>query len=249
MKKILGIMVASAILLAGCATTEKTEASSGASAKALPAPAAVGTDKAFAQYQLPYAFDALEGNIDTVTMQTHYGKHHAGYTNTLNNAAEQAGVADRDIVTLLSSLNTIADAGLRNTIRNNGGGYYNHNLYFSTMAPNAGGTPTGTLADKINSTFGSFDEFKKQLSAAATGRFGSGWAWLSTNRNGDLIISSSPNQDNPIIEGTGNIPILGIDVWEHAYYLKYKNVRADYVAAFFNVIDWDAVQANYDNAF
>lgn len=240
MKKILGIAVASALLFASCATTEKVE---------VPAPKAAGEGKAFVQYQLPYGFDALEPYVDTLTMQTHYGKHHAGYTNTLNTAAEKAGMTDKDIVTLLSSLDTVADASLRNTLRNNGGGYYNHNLYFSTMAPNAGGVPTGTLAAKINETFGSFDEFKNQLTAAATGRFGSGWAWLSTNKNGDLIISSSPNQDNPIIEGTGNIPILGIDVWEHAYYLKYKNVRADYVKEFFNVIDWAAVQKNYDNAF
>lgn len=179
----------------------------------------------YKQYQLPYAYGALEPHIDALTMETHYSKHHAAYTKNLNDAAEKAGVAGRDITELLANLDSIADSGLRKAIRNNGGGYYNHNLYFSTISPDGGGEPEGALA---------------------LGQFGSGWAWLSAAAGGKLLLSASPNQDNPIIEGSGFVPILGIDVWEHAYYLKYKNLRADYVQAFYNVIDWKAVAANYE---
>jgi len=200
----------------------------------------------YTQIKLPYAFDALEPNIDALTMETHYTKHHAAYTKNLNDVAEKAGVADRDIVSLLSNLNSIADEGLRKAIRNNGGGFYNHNLYFGTMSPKGGGQPSGALAKAIDRDLGGFDALKEKLSALAAGQFGSGWGWLSADKSGKLVLSSSPNQDNPLMEGGGLTPILGIDVWEHAYYLHYKNLRADYIKAFFNVVDWAAVAANYD---
>lgn len=201
----------------------------------------------FNQIQLPYAYDALEPHIDALTMETHYSKHHAAYTKNLNDAALKAGVADKDISLLLSSLDQISDEALRKAIRNNGGGFYNHNLYFGTMSPNGGGEPEGDLKAALDQAFGSFSDFKDKLSGLATGQFGSGWGWLSSDRNGKLILSSSPNQDNPLMEGNGHVPILGIDVWEHAYYLKYKNLRADYIKAFFEVVDWNAVAANYAN--
>ena len=200
----------------------------------------------FTQYQLPYANNALEPVIDELTVATHHGKHHAAYTAGLNAAAEKAGVADMPIEELLASLDKIEDEALRKAIKNQGGGYYNHNLYFSTIGPEGSRVPVGKLAAKIDETFGSFDAFKEKIAALATGQFGSGWAWLSTNASGELFISNSPNQDNPISEGTGNIPILAIDVWEHAYYLKYKNLRADYVKVLFDIINWDAVEANYE---
>ncbi|MBS5956813.1 MAG: superoxide dismutase [Clostridiales bacterium] len=201
----------------------------------------------FNQIQLPYAYDALEPHIDALTMETHYSKHHAAYTKNLNDAALKAGVADKDISLLLSSLDQISDETLRKAIRNNGGGFYNHNLYFGTMSPNGGGEPEGDLKAALDQAFGSFSDFKDKLSGLAAGQFGSGWGWLSSDRDGKLILSSSPNQDNPLMEGNGHVPILGIDVWEHAYYLKYKNLRADYIKAFFEVVDWNAVAANYAN--
>ncbi|WP_026891912.1 superoxide dismutase [Lacrimispora aerotolerans] len=201
----------------------------------------------FNQIQLPYAYDALEPHIDALTMETHYSKHHAAYTKNLNDAAQKAGVADKDISLLLSSLDQISDEALRKAIRNNGGGFYNHNLYFGTMSPNGGGEPDGDLKAALDQAFGSFSDFKDKLSGLAAGQFGSGWGWLSSDRNGKLILSSSPNQDNPLMEGNGHVPLLGIDVWEHAYYLKYKNLRADYIKAFFEVVDWNAVAANYAN--
>jgi Fe-Mn family superoxide dismutase len=200
----------------------------------------------FNQIQLPYAYDALEPHIDALTMETHYSKHHAAYTKNLNDAAQKAGVEDKDITLLLSSLDKISDEALRKAIRNNGGGFYNHNLYFTTMSPN-GGEPEGDLKAALDQAFGSFTDFKDKLSGLAVGQFGSGWGWLSSDRNGKLILSSSPNQDNPLMEGNGHVPILGIDVWEHAYYLKYKNLRADYIKAFFEVVDWKAVSDNYVN--
>jgi len=200
----------------------------------------------YEQIKLDYAFDALEPYIDALTVETHYGKHHLNYTNTLNTLAEKAGVADKDIVSLLSSLDSIADETLRKGIRNNGGGCYNHNLYFGTLSPNGGGEPQGKLADKIAATFGSFDEFKEKISNAAATQFGSGWAWLSANKAGDLKITATSNQDNPLMDGSGYTPIMAIDVWEHAYYLKYKNLRAEYIKQIFNVIDWNKVAANYE---
>lgn len=198
----------------------------------------------FEQVKLSFAMDALEPVIDTLTMETHYGKHHATYTKTLNELAEKAGKQDTPIEELLATLDTIPDETLRKGIRNNGGGFYNHNLYFSTLGPD-NHEPEGVLLQKINDTFGSFDAFREKISNLAVTQFGSGWAFLSTNKSGELILSQSPNQDNPISEGTGNVPILAIDVWEHAYYLKYKNLRASYVSELFKVIDWKAVEANY----
>ena len=199
----------------------------------------------FTQFVLPYAYDALEPHIDALTMETHYSKHHAAYTKNLNEAAEKAGVADKDIVSILSDLDSLP-AEYRTAIRNNGGGFYNHNLYFATMSPQGGGEPGGAFADVLAKELGGFSTFQDALSKLAAGQFGSGWAWLSANKEGSLALSSSPNQDNPLMEDKGYTPILGIDVWEHAYYLKYKNVRADYVKAFYNVIDWKAVADNYD---
>ncbi|MBR1692232.1 MAG: superoxide dismutase [Lachnospiraceae bacterium] len=199
----------------------------------------------FTQYKLPYAYDAMEPYIDALTMETHHGKHHATYTANLNAAAEKAGVLDMDIETLLGSLEDVPKEH-RTAIRNNGGGFYNHNLYFATMAPDGARAPEGRLAEKIDATFGSFEAMKEELTKLALGQFGSGWAWLSADKSGDLTLSNSLNQDNPISLGTGTVPIMCIDVWEHAYYLKYKNLRADYVKALFEVIDWKAVEANYN---
>lgn len=200
------------------------------------------------QVELNYTFEALEPFIDEVTMRTHYEKHHATYTNnfnaTLAKLPELSGKTDAQI---LADLNAIADAGLRTAIQNNGGGFYNHNLYFSTVSPDGGKEPAGTLAGQIQREFGSFNEFREKISSAAIGRFGSGWAWLSSDAAGKLTITSTPNQDNPLMESSGKLtPILGIDVWEHAYYLKYKNLRADYVKAFFEVIDWREVAKRYE---
>ena len=199
----------------------------------------------FVKYTLPYSYDAMEPHIDALTMETHYTKHHEGYTNNLNDAVAKAQV-DKDIASLLGSLDEIADPALRRTIRNNGGGYYNHNLYFATISPDGGKDPSGAFGNLLKSEFGSIDELKAKLSAFALGQFGSGWAWLSANKDGKLLLSSTPNQDNPLMDGKGDTPILGIDVWEHAYYLKYKNLRGEYVKAFFNVVDWDEVAGNYE---
>ena len=202
----------------------------------------------FKQTELSFAFDALEPHIDTLTMETHYGKHHAAYTKALNDAAEKAGVTDMPIEALLSSLDQIEDPALRKALRNNGGGYYNHNLYFSVLSPSPQKEPEGQLKAQIEKTFGDLESLKAQLKAAALGQFGSGWAWLNTDKAGELSISQSPNQDNPFSEGSGLVPILAVDVWEHAYYLKYRNLRADYVDALFEVIDWKAVAENYSRA-
>ena len=202
----------------------------------------------FEQYKLPFASDALEPVIDALTVETHHGKHHAAYTKAFNEAAEKAGLSDKSAEEILSSLDTVSDISLRNALRNNGGGYYNHNLYFMTLAPNGKKEPTGELAEKIKATFGSFDEFKEKISALALTQFGSGWAWLSVSKDGSLILSQSANQDNPISLGSGNKPIFCIDVWEHAYYLKYKNLRAQYVKELFNVVDWAVVEKLYEKA-
>ncbi len=202
----------------------------------------------FEQYKLPFAYDALEPVIDALTMETHHGKHHATYTKTFNELAEKAGVAGKSVEEILGNLDSISDVALRNGLKNNGGGYYNHNLYFSVMAPNAGGAACGELAKKIDETFGSFDVFKEKISNLALTQFGSGWAWLSVSKDGSLVLSQSANQDNPISLGTGNTPIFCIDVWEHAYYLKFKNLRANYIAEFFKVVDWKKVNELYLNA-
>lgn len=198
---------------------------------------------AFELPALPYAYDALEPHIDARTMQIHHGKHHAAYTTNLNNALQgHDDLAAKSIEALLGDLNGVPE-GIRMVVRNNGGGYANHNLFWAVMGPNGGGEPTGALADAINATFGGFASFKETFAKAAMGRFGSGWAWLQVNKDGSLAATSSPNQDTPLMEG--NTPILGLDVWEHAYYLNYQNRRPDYIAAWWNVVDWNAVAANY----
>ncbi len=200
----------------------------------------------YTQLQLPYAFGALEPHIDALTMETHYTKHHAAYTKNLNEAAQKAGVADREIGALLSSLDSIPDEALRTAIRNNGGGFFNHNLYFDTLNPAGGGQPHGAFGAAMDKAFGSFSAFQEEISRLAIARFGSGWAWLSVGPDRQLALSSTANQDNPLMLNNGFKPIFGIDVWEHAYYLKYKNLRADYVKALFNVISWKKVAENYD---
>ena len=194
---------------------------------------------------LPYAEDALEPHIDARTMRIHHDKHHAAYTNNLNAALEGHGdLAGKSIEALLGDLNALPEA-IRTTVRNNGGGFANHNLFWEIMGPDAGGEPTGDLAAAINNTFGGFAAFKEQFAKAAATRFGSGWAWLYVD-GGKLAVGSTPNQDTPLMEG--NTPILGLDVWEHAYYLNYQNRRPDYVAAWWNVVNWDAVAAKYEAA-
>ncbi|MDE2748907.1 MAG: superoxide dismutase [Chloroflexota bacterium] len=196
---------------------------------------------AFELPSLPYAEDALEPHIDARTMGIHHGKHHAAYTSNLNAAIEGTSLDGMSIEAILADLSAVPE-NIRTAVRNNGGGYANHNLFWQIMGPNGGGEPSGALADAINSAFGSFGEFQSAFSAAAATRFGSGWAWLVTD-GGAVSVTSTPNQDTPVMDG-GN-PILGIDVWEHAYYLNYQNRRPDYIAAFFNVINWDKVAELY----
>lgn len=193
---------------------------------------------------LPYAFDALEPHIDARTMEIHHDKHHAGYTKKLNAALEGTGFEDRDIEDLLAKLGDLP-SGKQTAVRNNGGGYLNHSIFWEIMSPDGGGTPSGALGEAINSTFGSFDAFKEKFAAAAGGRFGSGWAWLVLNESNSLEVVSYPNQDAPVMDG--NRPIIGIDVWEHAYYLNYQNRRPDYVAAFWNVANWAEAGRRYDS--
>ncbi|SDH58472.1 superoxide dismutase, Fe-Mn family [Pseudobutyrivibrio sp. 49] len=200
----------------------------------------------YEQIKLPYATDALEPHIDKLTVETHHGKHHATYTKTFNELAEKAGMSDLPVEELLASLDKVSDATLRQGLKNQGGGYYNHNLYFEMFSPNPAKAPTGKLAEAIDKTFGGLDALKEQLTTAATTQFGSGWAWLSTDKSGKLAVSKTGNQDNPISEGTGMIPLVALDVWEHAYYLKYKNLRADYIKEFFEVLDWSKVSARYE---
>ncbi len=202
------------------------------------------------QIELTYNLNALEPHIDELTMLTHYTKHHAAYTTNLNAALEKAPeLAGKSIEELLSSVADLSDEALKTALRNNGGGFYNHNLYFSTLSPVGLRRPEGELLKQIEKDFGSPESFKEKLNNAAASRFGSGWAWLSADQAGNLFVSSSPNQDNPLIETRGAlVPILGIDVWEHAYYLKYKNLRMDYVNAFYSVLDWRQIAQNYQNA-
>lgn len=197
---------------------------------------------AFELPELPYAHDALEPHIDARTMEIHHGKHHAGYTSKLNAAVAGNEMEGKSIEDLLA--NHTDNGG----VRNNGGGYYNHNLFWSVMSPNGGGEPSGALADAINGAYGSFDGFKEAFSNAAATRFGSGWAWLCVHAGGKVEVCSSANQDNPLMPGIGcgGTPILGLDVWEHAYYLNYQNRRPDYISAFFNVINWDEVSRRYE---
>ena len=197
---------------------------------------------AFELPKLNYSYEALEPHIDARTMEIHHSKHHAGYTSKLNAAIEGTADEEKSIEDILSGDNLSAG------VRNNGGGFYNHGLFWDIMSPNGGGAPTGELAEKINEAFGSFEEFKTKFSNAAATQFGSGWAWLCL-KDGKLEVCSTPNQDNPVMgHGCGGTPILGIDVWEHAYYLNYQNRRPDYINAFFNVVDWNRVTAHMNNA-
>ena len=196
---------------------------------------------AFELPQLPYAYDALEPHIDARTMEIHHSKHHAGYTSKLNAAVEGTELEGKDIETLLR------DHSDNGAVRNNGGGFWNHNLFWACMSPNGGGQPSGALGEAIDRDFGSFDAFKDAFAKAAATRFGSGWAWLCVV-DGKLEVCSSANQDNPLMPGVGcgGHPILGLDVWEHAYYLNYQNRRPDYINAFFEVVDWNAVGARFN---
>lgn len=194
---------------------------------------------------LPYAFNALEPHFDALTMEIHHDRHHATYVNNLNAALEgHADLQAKSIEELIGNLDAVPEA-IRTAVRNNGGGHANHTLFWEILSPNGGGAPSGELADAINSAFGSFDNFKAEFTKAATTRFGSGWAWLIVD-GGKLAITSTPNQDSPLMEG--KTPILGLDVWEHAYYLKYQNKRPDYIAAFWNVVNWDEVSKRYSAA-
>ncbi len=199
---------------------------------------------AYSLPDLPYAHDALVPHIDAKTMEIHHGKHHNGYVTKLNAAIEGTELGSKTVEELVSDLDAVPE-DIRGGVRNNGGGHANHSLFWTIVSPNGGGEPSGELAEAIQSTFGSFEDFKTAFSAAAGTRFGSGWAWLSVD-GGNLVVESTPNQDSPLMDG--RTPILGLDVWEHAYYLNYQNRRPDYVAAFFNIIDWDAVATRYATA-
>ena len=204
----------------------------------------------FDQVKLKYDFNDLEPHIDEMTMQVHYGKHHAAYTNNLNASLEKLpALQGKGIEEILLNLNSIDNAALQTTVRNNGGGFYNHNLFFDILSPQGGVAPKGILGEQIKEDFGDFDKLVQKLTTAATSVFGSGWAWLSKDKNGKLQVTSTPNQDNPLMTHGGQLtPILGIDVWEHAYYLKYKNVRPDYVKALFNVLDWEQIAKLYEQS-
>jgi len=197
---------------------------------------------AFELPKLSYAYDALEPHIDARTMEIHHSKHHNGYTNNLNNAIAGTDLEGKSIDAILTGLDMSNGA-----VRNNGGGFYNHSLFWEVMSPNGGGTPSGELAEAIDAAFGSFDDFKAAFSKAAATRFGSGWAWLCVQKGGKVEVCSTPNQDNPLMPetGCGGFPILGLDVWEHAYYLNYQNRRPDYIGGFFNVINWNKVSELY----
>jgi Fe-Mn family superoxide dismutase len=195
--------------------------------------------------ELPYPKDALEPHIDALTMEIHHDRHHATYVTKLNEALAGSDVSEQSIEDLCRNINTVPEK-IRGPVRNNGGGHANHSLFWLIMSPKGGGEPTGALAEAINAELGGYAKFKEALTNAAITRFGSGWAWLSVDKSGKLLVESTPNQDNPYMDG--RTPILGVDVWEHAYYLKYQNKRPDYLAAFFNVIDWKAVGERYAKA-
>ena len=197
---------------------------------------------AFTLHPLPYAYDALEPHIDTLTMQIHHGKHHQAYVDNLNKAIAGTAHENKSLEDLVELAGSISPA-----VRNNGGGHWNHTFFWNSLAPNAGGVPAGKLADAINEAFGSFDEFRTKFAAAGIGRVGSGWAWLIIKTDGKLDITSTPNQDNPMMDITEakGVPLLGVDVWEHAYYLKYQNKRADYLAAIWNVVNWNRIEERF----
>lgn len=194
---------------------------------------------------LPYDYDALEPHIDEKTMKIHHGKHHQGYTNKLNAALEGHEFADLDIEEVLKRIDEVP-ADKKQAVINSGGGFANHNLFWKVMSPNGGGNPSGDLAKAINDKFGSFDKFKEEFSSTAASQFGSGWGWLCVDDSGELVVTSTANQDSPYMDGL--TPILGVDVWEHAYYLNYQNRRPDYLNAFWNVVNWDQVEKNYQDA-
>jgi superoxide dismutase, Fe-Mn family len=197
----------------------------------------------FQMIALPYAYDALEPSIDAKTVELHYSKHHQTYLNNLNAALEKhPELGNLTIEQIMSDLNRVPE-DIRMAVRNNGGGYYNHNIYWAIMGPKRGGEPTGRLGQAINTTFGSFASFKEQVEKAGLGRFGSGWAWLSKKQDGSLAIHSTPNQDTPLAEGF--FPVIGVDVWEHAYYLKYQNRRAEYLTNWWNVVNWEEAERRY----
>jgi len=205
-----------------------------------------GAPMAYELPPLPYGYDALEPYIDARTMEIHHDRHHAGYVNNVNKALEgHPQLANMSIEDLMRNINQVPE-NIRTAVRNNGGGHANHSLFWVVMSPNGGGQPTGALADAISSAFGSFDAFKEKMTAAGTGRFGSGWAWLVVKRDGSLDIISTANQDSPLMEGL--TPILGVDVWEHAYYLKYQNKRGDYLNNWWNVVNWPEVARRYEQA-
>lgn len=195
---------------------------------------------------LPYAFDALEPHIDTQTMEIHHTRHHQTYVNNLNAALKDTGLDDKPVEALVSAVDSLPEA-VRTAVRNNAGGHYNHSLFWTVMSPTGGGVPQGELASAIDRDLGGFDAFKDAFTKAALTRFGSGWAWLSVTAAGKLVVESSANQDSPLTQGvgSGNTPIIGLDVWEHAYYLKYQNRRPEYIAAFYNVVDWAEVARRY----
>ena len=200
---------------------------------------------AYSLPDLPYPNDALEPHIDARTMEIHHDKHHNAYVTKVNDALEGAGVAEQSIEDLCRNIDSVPE-NIRGAVRNNGGGHANHSLFWTVMSPAGGGEPSGALGDAMNAELGGFAAFKEAFSNAAATRFGSGWAWLSVTGDGKLVVESTPNQDNPYM--SGSTPILGLDVWEHAYYLNYQNRRPDYIAAFFNVIDWNAVGQRYADA-
>ncbi|GAA4468297.1 superoxide dismutase [Mn] [Nibrella saemangeumensis] len=200
---------------------------------------------AFVLEPLPYPSDALEPNIDKQTMEIHHGKHHNAYVTNLNNAVGGTDLENKSIEDLLANISQYPAA-----VRNNGGGHYNHSMFWTILSPNGGGTPTGSLAEAINQKFGSYDAFKEEFTKAATTRFGSGWAWLIVTSEGELAVASTPNQDNPLMDVAEQkgFPIIGLDVWEHAYYLKYQNRRPEYIGAFWNVVDWNAAEQRFQQA-
>jgi len=198
---------------------------------------------------LPYAYDALEPHIDAQTMEIHHTKHHQTYVNNLNDALKDGDKADVAVEQLIADIDALPEK-VRKAVRNNGGGHANHSLFWTVMSPEGGGKPTGKVAERIDADLGGFDKFKDAFTNAAKGRFGSGWAWLAVDRSGKVAVEDTANQDNPLMKGigSGNTPVLGLDVWEHAYYLKYQNRRPDYISAFFEVIDWSEVDRRYQAA-
>ena len=199
--------------------------------------------------KLPYAYDALEPHIDAQTMEIHHTKHHQTYVTNLNDALKDTDKADTPVESLVADIEALPEK-VRKAVRNNGGGHANHSLFWTVMSPQGGGNPVGKVAERIDADLGGYDKFKDAFTAAAKGRFGSGWAWLTVDKSGKVAVEDSANQDNPLMQGigSGNTPILGLDVWEHAYYLKYQNRRPDYISAFFEVIDWNEVERRFQEA-